>query len=106
MSTTTYALRLLGGRNIGVTYDSGAGTLSAMNQSINLSSLSASLQAQFASAVATTKPSLPAFGGDNIAQAVGAILDATPTWRTAVQAAVASYVASIANYNDPETWTR
>jgi hypothetical protein len=41
------------------------------------------------------------FGGDNIAQAVGAILDATPAWRTSVQAALAGY-AAMNPLNDPE----
>lgn len=94
MTITTYPVRLFGGRNVGVTYDSGAGTLTVMNQAISLSSLSAALQAQWASAIATTNPvAKAAFAGDNIGQAVGAIMDATPTWSSAVQAALASVPA-------------
>ena len=105
MTTTTYPVRLFGGRNLGVIYNSVAGTISVLNQSISLASLSNALQAQFANAVATTRVSNPpAFGGDNIAQAVGTILDAAPTWRTAVQSALASFMA-INPLNDPETFT-
>jgi hypothetical protein len=103
MTTTVYPIRLFGGRNLGVTYDSVAGTLSILNTSIAISSLSAMLQVQWATAIATTTtaPSRPVFGGDNVTQAVGAILDAMPTWRTAVQAALAGYVA-MNPLNDPE----
>jgi hypothetical protein len=107
MTVTTYPVRLFSGRNVGITYDNVAGTISALGQSLTLSTLSAALQAQFSAAVANTNPSAkPAFAGDNVAQAVGAIMDATPTWRTAVQTALATYAASVAPYNDPETWTR
>jgi len=105
MTISTYQVRLFGGRNLGVSYDSAAGTLTVMNQAINLSSLSAALQAQWANAVATNSSTHPAFGGDNVSQAVGAIMDAMPAWRSAVQAAVASYVASIAPFGDPETFS-
>lgn len=105
MTATTYPVRLFGGRNLGVTYDSVAGTLSVLNASIALSSLSATLQNQWANAVATTAMAArPVFGGDNVAQAVGAILDAMPTWRTAVQAALTGYVA-MNPLNDPEQFT-
>jgi hypothetical protein len=114
MTTTVYPIRLFGGRNMGVTYDSVAGTITVMNQALALSSLSSALQGQFASAVATTTgPSAPsgalsappAFGGDNVAQAVGAIMDATPTWREAIRTAVNNYAASI-SAGDPEQFTR
>jgi hypothetical protein len=102
MTQTTYPIRLFGGRNLGVTYDSVAGTVSILNTSLALSSISSSLQTLWANAVATsTVPSKPVFGGDNIAQAVGAILDATPAWRTSVQAALAGY-AAMNPLNDPE----
>jgi hypothetical protein len=98
MTVTTYPIRLFGGRNLAVAYDDVAGTLSILNQSINLSALSAGLQAGWASAVATTPPPVPpsgvrnpaAFAGDNIQQTAGTILDAVPTWRSAVQAALAT----------------
>jgi hypothetical protein len=110
MTITTYPTRLLGGRNVGVKYDDSVGTLSIMNQSISLSSLSAALQAQWAAAVASvplgSRGAVPAIGGDNIGQMIGQILDSTPTWRAAVQAAVSNYAASVANYGDPETWMR
>lgn len=106
MAVITYPVRLFGGRTLGVAYDSVAGTLSIFSASISLSSLSASLQAQWANAIATTAhASPPAFGGDNIAQAAGAILDAAPAWRTAVQAGLAVSVA-MNPMNDPETFTR
>ncbi len=109
---TTYLCRLFGGRDLGVAYDSVAGTLSIMNQSVSIASLPTSLQQQWQTAVGTTNPNQagsPAFGGDNIRAAVGAILDATPTWNAAVRAAVAGYVASISPGNlngDPESWNR
>jgi hypothetical protein len=105
MTATIYPVRLFGGRHLGVTYDSVAGTLSIQGQSLTLSSLSAALQAQWSNAIASTgvqTSGVAAFGGDNVSQAVGNILDAAPTWRTAVQAAVANYAASIAPYGDPE----
>jgi hypothetical protein len=106
MTATTYPVRLFGGRNLGVTYDSVAGTLSILNVSITLSSLSVALQAQWASAIATTNPSSrPAFAGSNVDQAAGAILDAAPAWRASVQSALAGYVA-MNPLNDPETFTR
>src|SRR5690349_5765037 len=106
MTTTSYPIRLFGGRNLGVVYDSGAGTISVQGQSLTLSTLSATLQAMWANAVATTQPTnVGAFGGDNISAAVGAIMDAAPTWREAVRSAVANYVSGI-TANDPQTWTR
>jgi hypothetical protein len=102
MTATTYPIRLFGGRSLGVIYDNVAGTLTILNQSISLSSLSTSLQNQWASAVATTSPvAKAAFGGDNVSQAIGSILDATPTWRTAVQSALATFVA-MNPIDDPE----
>jgi hypothetical protein len=75
---------------------------------MQLASVPAALQTQFTTAIAgVTSPlsAKAAFGGDAVSAAVGAILDALPAWRSAVQAAVASYAASIAPYGDPETWT-
>jgi hypothetical protein len=92
MTTTTYAVRLFGGRNVSFSFDSLANTITIVNQSINLSSLSAGLQAQFAAAVANSgvPNNVAAFGGDNVEAAIGAILDATPAWRSAIQATLAS----------------
>jgi len=101
---TTYPVRLFGGRNLGVAYDPVGGTLSILNVSLSLASVSAALQAQWASAIATTALRSPVFGGDNVAQAAGAILDAAPAWRTAVQAALANY-AALNPSNDPESFT-
>jgi hypothetical protein len=91
--------RLFGGRDIGVSYDSGAGTISILGQSVTISTLSSALQAQWAAAIggasSTMSPagaSRPAFGGDNIGAAVGNILDGQPTWRNAVTTALATYV--------------
>ena len=39
--------------------------------------------------------SRPAFGGDDISAAVGAIADATPTWRTAIMAALATFQGEV-----------
>src|SRR5262245_30251722 len=105
----TFPIRLFGGRNCGVIYDSAANTISVQGQSLTLSSLSAALQQLWATAVANTVPSSkPTFGSDNISASVGAIMDATPTWRNAVQTALASYVASISvgGIADAELWNR
>jgi len=100
LSTQTYLCRLFGGRDIGVTYDSGGGTISILGQSISIASLPSALQAQWQSAIgganSTFSPpgaSRPAFGGDNISQTVGNILDSQATWRAAVTAALATYVS-------------
>jgi hypothetical protein len=101
---TTYPIRLFGGRSLGVIYDSVGGTLSILNASVTLASVSTALQARWASAVATTaQTERGAFAGDNIAQAVGAILDAAPAWRTAVLAALATF-AALNPSNDPESF--
>ena len=96
MTTTVFQTRLLGGRDLAVTYDNGAGTIAVLGQSLTLSTLSSSLQAQFAAAVAgLAQPGLAlpagkaAFGGDNIGQAIGAIADASPAWRSSVLAVLA-----------------
>jgi len=108
----TYTTRLLGGRDVGVTYDAIAGGLSIMGQSISISSLPAALQQRWQDAVANTPfPKGPrgAFGGDNIGQAVGEILDNQPAWRRAVQTALDNYVKSLSPGNlngDVETFNR
>jgi hypothetical protein len=104
----TYPVRLFGGRNLAVVYDAAAGTIAIMGLSISLSSLSTPLQNQWANAVATTNASsaVPSFSGTNVQQAAGNILDATPAWRAAVQAAVGNYAASVAPFGDPENWNR
>jgi hypothetical protein len=94
MSSQTFVCRLFGGRDVGVTYDSGAGTLSIFGQSVTISSLSSALQAQWQSATGGTvvgTSSRPAFGGDNVSNAVGAILDNQPTWRTAIMSTLATF---------------
>jgi hypothetical protein len=105
MSVQVFMCRLFGGRDLGVTYDCGAGTISILGQSITISSLSAALQAQWQAAIGgasstftTTSSgsnygSKPAFGGDGIGTAVGAILDGEPSWRNAVTAALANVVS-------------
>ncbi len=97
MAQTTYLVRILYGRNLAATYDGTAGTVTVAGQALTLSTLSTALQAQFAAAMASgsganvaTNKGTPAFGGDNVSQAVGAIMDATPTWRAACFAAVAN----------------
>lgn len=103
-----YNVRLFGGRNLGVVYDSGANTLGIMGQTISVASLSAALQAQLASAIANTPPAnKAAFGGDNFGQAVGNILDSQPIWREAIRAAIATYQANITESGargDPQTF--
>jgi hypothetical protein len=118
MTVTVITCRLFGGRNLGVTFDSVAGTISILGQSLTLSTLSTALQAEWANAVGTipsgTNGPIPAFGGSNIGQAVGDILDLTPTWRNAVRTAVNSYANSLMGVGtvpsqqigDPETWNR
>jgi|GEM_PF-2807599 len=90
---TTYMTRLFGGRDIAVTYDSGAGTLAIFGQSISIASLPISLQQRWSEAIGGAVSGIPdqtffrgSFGGDTLGQAVGAILDNQATWRTAVQA--------------------
>lgn len=96
MTTQTFVVRLFGGRDVGVTYDSGAGTLAFADQSYALSTLSVALQAQFLAAtggggsVGNGKSS----GGDNMQAALGAIFDAQPVWRAAMMAAIATIPAN------------
>jgi hypothetical protein len=100
MSTRTYLCRLFGGRDLAVTYD---GTnIAIMGQTIAVSSLSSSLQAQWQAAIGGASTSFspagalrPAFGGDNIGAAVGAILDNQPAMRTAIAAALATFPPEI-----------
>jgi hypothetical protein len=118
MSANTYICRLLGGRNVGVAYDPVANTLAILNQSLSLAGVPATLVTNLQTAVGNapnTRGANGAFGGDNIAQAVGAILDAMPTWRSQVQAALASHVSGLGGIgsagagqqiSDPETWVR
>jgi hypothetical protein len=118
MSTQTFLCRLFGGRDLAVTYDNGAGTISILGQSISVSSLSTALQAQWAAAIggasstfSTTASgaSRPAFGGDNIGATVGNILDGQPAWRNAVTAALATYVSEQTlggQVASVETWNR
>ncbi len=98
MAQTTFLIRLLGGRNLTVIYDNVAGSISVAGQALTLSTLSTTLQAQFAAAIASgsgadiyvgTKGTA-AFGGDNVSAVIGAIADATPAWRNAVFNAVAT----------------
>src|SRR5258705_12038945 len=108
---TTYMVRLFGGRDCGLVYDSVAGTLSILNQSISISSLSSPLQALLADAILNAGPpgSRPAFGGSNVGRAVGEILDNQPTWRRACQLALDNYIKSLSPGNmngDVETFNR
>ena len=99
--TNVFPVALFGGKKLTVT-DNGT-TLTIVGQSISISSLSADLQALWADTVAAS--ALPTSGGsgpstvvqmagvavaagDNVSQAIGAILDASPTWRAAVLAAL------------------
>jgi len=101
--STTYVTRLFGGRDIGVVFDADSGTLSIAGHSIGLSTLSAGLQSRWHDAVASTAPASnqvdgngnsvlgrAAFGGDKVDIAVGAILDATPSWANAIRATIAT----------------
>jgi hypothetical protein len=111
MSQSTFLIRILGGRSMTIIYDNVANTITAAGtvttgQSLSISTLSAALQAQFTAAVASATPFVaassnpggggnylankgaPAFAGDNISAAVGAIMDATPSWRAAVMNAI------------------
>jgi len=108
MPVAIFTTRLMGGRNVGIKFDSTAGSISIAGQSLTLSTVSPTLQAQWANAVANAPPggSVGAFGGDLVGQAAAAIADATPAWRTSVQTAVSNYAASVAPYGDPETWNR
>ena len=116
MSVQVFMVRLFAGRNLGVSYDDVAGTISILGQSLTLSTMSASLLAQWnaaiggaASTYSAPTDSKPAFGGDNIGQAVGAVLDLNPTWRSAVTAALASYTATQTQSGlapDVESWSR
>ncbi|GAA0024118.1 hypothetical protein JOE51_007600 [Bradyrhizobium japonicum] len=98
MTTKTWNTRLFGGRIIGITFDDVAGTLTILNQSISVSTLTLALQAEWAEAAVTTRgfgdggsiaPATAPFGGSNVQRAVGNLLDAAPAWRCAVQAALA-----------------
>ncbi|WP_375791091.1 hypothetical protein ACE102_03115 [Bradyrhizobium sp. vgs-9] len=112
MTTTTYTTRLFGGRDIGITYDSVAGTLSILGQSVSISSLPTSLQQRWSDAL-NSSSGVPAgargaFGGDNVGQVVGVILDNQPTWRSAVQTALTGYLQeqTSGGISGPETWNR
>lgn len=95
MTTKTWTVRLFGGRNVGITYDDVAGTLTILNQSISLLTLSPALQAEWAESAKTTPMygAVAPFGGSNVGRAAGNILDNQPTWRSAVQAALAQVIA-------------
>jgi hypothetical protein len=98
MTATVFTCRLFGGKDVGITYDSSAGTIAILGQSITISSLPAALQSQWTAALGGGGMSIPtgtrpAFGGDNIGVAIGNILDAQPTWRAAVQTALAAYAS-------------
>jgi hypothetical protein len=79
--------------------DSGAGTLAIMGASVTIADLPSDLQTLWNDVVALNSTSVQlsgahgAFGGNQIGQVVGEILDRTPTWREAVQAAISAYVA-------------
>jgi hypothetical protein len=94
MTTQTFVCRLFGGRDVGVSFD---GTnISILGQSIAVASLPSALQSEWLSALGSAginTGARGAFGGDNVAQAIGNILDLQPTWRNAVQAALATYVS-------------
>ena len=99
MSVQTFLCRLFGGRDVGVIYDNGAGTLTVLGQSITLSTLPAALQTQWQSAISGASTTFspagalrPAFGGDNVSRIVGEIFDNQPAWRNAVAAVLATYV--------------
>ncbi|UPT97258.1 hypothetical protein J4G48_0003485 [Bradyrhizobium barranii subsp. apii] len=112
MAAIVFTTRLFGGHDIGITFDSIAGTLAILGQSITISSLPASLQQRWSDAIGGASSGIPTgargpFGGDNIGQAVGAILDGQPVWRNAVQAALAGYLSEQSSGGpSPETWTR
>ena len=96
MSVQNYVCRLFGGRDIGVSYDNGAGTLAILGQSLTISTLSAALQARWSAAVGSAginTGARGAFSGDNVTSAVGDILDNQPAWRNSVQAALSGFVA-------------
>ena len=98
MSVQLFLIRLFGGHDLAVSYDSGAQTLTILAQMITIASLPAALQAQWQAAISgagsgVANASRPAFGGDNIGAAAGAILDNQPAWRSAIQAALATVVA-------------
>lgn len=102
--TTAYTFRLFGGRDLGIIYDSTAGTLSLLGQAINIASLPASLQEQWQTALdgassTISTSSQPPFGGDNIGQTIGAIMDATPSWRAAIAAALSNLQQDVENWN-------
>jgi hypothetical protein len=107
MATTNFLIRLLGGRNLSVVYDSTAGTVTVAGQALTLSTISNALQNQFAAAIASGSGADiavgteggAAFGGDNVSQAVGAIMDANPVWRAACMAAVANLQDASASCN-------
>jgi hypothetical protein len=98
MSVQTFFCRLFGGRDLGVSFDNVANTITVLGQSISIASLPAALQVEWQAAVAGASSTFqnsgrPAFAGDNIGAIVGAILDNQPTWRSAVLAALANYVS-------------
>jgi hypothetical protein len=119
MSVQTYVCRLFGGRDTGVTYDNVGQTLTILGQSLSISTLPTSLQAQLQAALGGASSGIvtagasfsgrPAFGGDNITSAVGAILDNQPNWRNAVTAALATFVGEQTSSGlapDVASWNR
>jgi hypothetical protein len=97
MTTVTFPIRAFGGRKLQVSYDGTA--LSIANQSLTVSTLSSALQTLWSDAIVSAgiqTEGIAVASGDNISAAIGTILDQTPTWRTSVQAAIASLQDSIA----------
>jgi hypothetical protein len=115
MSTTVFTSRIFGGRDVVVTYDNSANTITILGRSVTISSLSAALQSRWNAAIAGAASTMniggnppmsngsiiagesssrPSFGGDGIGQIIGAVADSQPTWRVAVQAALAGVVAT------------
>jgi len=90
-------VRLFGGRDLSVTHDTAAGTLTILGQSLTLSSIPSALQAEWQTAISGASSTFttvgrPAFGGGNIESALSDILSNQATWRSAVTAALAGYV--------------
>lgn len=108
MTIKTWNARLFGGRDVGVTYDDVAGTLTILNQSISLSSLTLAQQAEWVDAANSTPSYVAApFGGSNVGRAIGNILDMQPTCCSAVKAAFATYVSqqdSNGHFPDADSW--
>jgi hypothetical protein len=83
-------------RDVAVSYDNGAGTLSIFGQSVTISALPSEMQDVWTAAIGGASSGYspagalrPAFGGDTVSSAVGAILDNQPTWRSAIAALLA-----------------